>query len=67
MNNETCYLRDLSVEILIILHCMSRVSKLHMIKMLLPWPSESFMAYELIQSKRKKIELIDIHFSLLFN
>lgn len=67
MDNETCYLRDLSVEILIILHCMSGVSKLHMIKMLLPWPRESLIGYELIQSKRTKIELIDINFSLLFN
>lgn len=64
MDNETCYLRELSVEILIILHCMSRVSKLHMIKMLLPWLRESLMGYELVQSKRTKMELIDIHFSL---
>lgn len=69
MDNETCYLRDLSVkvEILIILCYMSRVSELHMIKMLLPWLRGSPMGYELILSKGTKMELIDIPFSLLFN
>lgn len=69
MDNETCYLRNLSVtvEILIILCCTCRVSKLRMIKMLLPWLRGSPMSCELIPSKGTKIELIEISFSLIFN
>lgn len=38
VDNETCYLRDISVKVeILILHHMSSVSELHMIKMLLPW------------------------------